>query len=77
MTEYRSDIQKAWYAEMRAKYNTNDDGVRKIMRDRQKKSMASPKRLGKPHRGGFSNPELARAAGMKGRKTRWAKDEED
>jgi hypothetical protein len=50
MAEYRSEIQAAWFAEMRTKYNTDDDGVRQIMRDRQKQSMAVPGR--KP--GGFA-----------------------
>lgn len=71
MAEYRSEMQKAWFAEMRAKFDTDDEGVREIMRQRQKQSMNSPKRKEKPHRGGFSNPERARAAGAKGRQSRY------
>jgi hypothetical protein len=72
MEEYKSDIQAAWYAAMREKYGTDDDGVRQIMADRQKQSMASPKRKEKPHVGGFNLPGVAKQAGELGRKTRYS-----
>ncbi len=71
MAEYKSAIQEAWYGAMREKYNTDDDGVREIMKQRQKKSMDSPKRKNKPHVGGFNMPGIAKKAGERGRKTRY------
>ena len=57
-----TDMKKAWYEMMRTKYNTDDDGVRAIMAERQKKSMASPKRAGKPHKAGFNSMDAKRRA---------------
>lgn len=74
MKKYRSAIQEEWFSVMRIKYNTDDEGVRKIMRERQKQSMASTKRQDKPHRGGFNDPQVARTAGEKGRRVRWSQD---
>jgi len=47
---------------MMAKHNTDEAGVRQIMADRQKQSMASPKRKEHPHRGGFNVPGVAKEA---------------
>jgi hypothetical protein len=71
--EYKSAIQAAWFEEMRRKYQTDDAGVREIMKARQKQSMASPKRKEKPHVGGFNLPGVAKQAGERGRQTRYSK----
>ena len=61
-------MKEAWMDMMKAKYNTDEAGVRKIMSDRQKKGMASPKRKGKPHVAGFSNSNIASQAGKKSKR---------
>lgn len=65
MTQYNS-LSEAWYAKMRERYQTDDEGVREIMRQRQLKSMEARKQSGKKHRGGFSNPEVAKKASRLG-----------
>ena len=68
----KNDMRQAWYAMMRTKYNTDDDGVRAIMAERQRKSMASPKRKGKKHVGGFNSmgEDRRREVSMMGVKAR-------
>lgn len=46
-------LKDAWWAMMRDKYETDNDGVRAIMAERQRKSMKSPKRAF-GHRAGFN-----------------------
>jgi len=49
-----TDIKTAWMEMMKAKYDTDEEGVRAIMAERQRKSMASPKRA-KGHKAGFNS----------------------
>lgn len=62
---------------MMERHNTNEAGVRRIMRERGKKGpQAREARLkaeGRKHVGGFSDPEFARQAGEKGRAVRFGK----
>ena len=48
-------MKKAWMEMMKSKYDTDEEGVRKIMAERQEQSMASPKRKGKPHKAGLNS----------------------
>ena len=41
-----SDLRAAWWEMMKAKYNTDEEGVRQIMRDRQKAGDKRKKELG-------------------------------
>lgn len=56
----KSEISNAWFKVMAEKYSTDEEGVREIMRSRQKKSMQSPKRKQPGHHGGFQSMDKAR-----------------
>jgi hypothetical protein len=60
-----------WLLSMMEKYNVSEEGVREIMRQRQQQSMEARRRKDIPHRGGFSDKELAKAAGKRGAAARW------
>lgn len=65
--------KKKWLESMMERFNTSEEGVREIMRERQRKSIEARRLKGAPHRGGFSNKDLAKQAGRKGLDSRWGK----
>lgn len=68
---------EAWMEWAKQTYNTDEAGVRQLMSDKAKIS-AQKKRermsQGIKPVGGFSNVEVAKEAGKKGRTARWKKD---
>lgn len=52
------EMKEAWYEMMKAKYNTDEEGVREIMRQRQQKGLEKRRATGKF--GGFSEMDKER-----------------
>lgn len=64
-----SDHSSKWWATMIDQHGSVE-AVKDFMRAAQQKSMLNPNRQKGRHRGGFNDPEVARRAGQKSKRTK-------
>lgn len=64
-----SEHRDKWMVSMIEKHGSLE-AVQEFMRAAQRKSMLNPNRQKGKHRGGFSDPEVARRAGQKSKRTK-------
>lgn len=64
-----SEHSTKWWDAMISKHGSRE-AVQDFMRAAQQKSMLNPKRQKGQHHGGFSDPEVARRAGQKSKRTK-------